>query len=64
MAFVIIAAVVALVAGWHFSQARMAHRAIPGRRSQFGEMRKERTHHVLWILGIVAAIVLFLAFVH
>lgn len=57
MAIVIIAAIVALVAGWHFSQASMAHRAIPGRRSQFGGMRKDRTHHLLWVIGIVVLVV-------
>ena len=64
MAIVIIAAIVALVAGWHFSQASMAHRAIPGRRSQFGGMRKDRTHHLLWIIGIVVLVVVAVVIVH
>jgi len=61
MAIVIIAAVVALVAGWHVSQAHMAHRAIPGRRSQLGPLRRERTHHILWFIVIVVVIVVFVA---
>jgi hypothetical protein len=64
MAILIIAAIVALVAGWHFSQASMAHRAIPGRRSQFGGMRKDRTHHLLWVVGIVVLAAVVVAIVH
>jgi hypothetical protein len=64
MAIVIIAAIVALVAGWHFSQASMAHRAIPGRRSQFGGLRKDRTHHLLWVIGIVVLVVVAVVIVH
>ena len=64
MAIVIIAAIVALVAGWHFSQASMAHRAIPGRRSQFGGLRKDRTHHLLWVVGIVVLVVVAAVIVH
>lgn len=64
MAIVIIAAIVALIAGWHFSQASMAHRAIPGRRSQFGGMRKDRTKHLLWVIGIVVLVVVVVAMAH
>jgi hypothetical protein len=61
MAIVIIAAVVALFAGWHFSQAHMAHRAIPGRRSQLGPLRRDRTRHLIWAIVIVVLVVLVLS---
>jgi FlaG/FlaF family flagellin (archaellin) len=54
----------ALIVGWHFSQAHMAHRAIPGRRAQLGPLRKDRTHHLMWVVGIVVLIVvIFIAVV-
>ena len=42
----------------------MAHRAIPGRRSQFGGMRKDRTKHLLWVVGIVVLVVVVVAMAH
>jgi len=58
MGVVILAGAAALIVGWHFSQAHMAHRAIPGRRSQLGPLRRDRTRHVLWTLGIVVLMIL------
>jgi len=50
MGVAIIAGAVALLIGWHFSQAHMAHRAIPGRRSQLGPLRKDRTRHLIRVV--------------
>ena len=57
MGVAIIVAVGALIVGWHFSQARMAHGAIPGRKSQLGPLRRDRARHLLWVIGIGALIV-------
>jgi hypothetical protein len=55
----------ALIVGWHFSQAHMAHRAIPGRRAQLGPLRKDRARHVLWVVGIgVLILVIFISLSH
>jgi len=60
----IIVAAGALFLGWHFSQAHMAHGAIPGRRAQLGPLRRDRARHLLWVIGIVALIVvIFIAIV-
>jgi hypothetical protein len=56
MGVVIIAGAVALVLGWHFSKAHMAHRAIPGRRAQLGPLRKDRTRHLTRVAGTIVAI--------
>ncbi len=64
MFLAVIAGAVAVYLGWHFSQAHMAHRAIPGRKSQFGGLRRDRTHHLIWVLGIgILFVVIFLAVV-
>jgi hypothetical protein len=65
MGVAIIAAAAALVVGWHFSKAHMAHRAIPGRRALLGPLRRDRTHHLRWVLGTGALIlVIFVLIVH
>jgi hypothetical protein len=65
MGVVILAGAAALIVGWHFSQAHMAHRAIPGRRAQLGPLRKDRARHLMWTIGIVVLIVvIFIAIVH
>jgi hypothetical protein len=65
MGVAIIVGAAALVLGWNFSKAHMAHRAIPGRRRQLRPLRRERTHHLLWTLGIVVGIVvIFVLIVH
>jgi len=65
MGVAIIAGAAALIAGWHFSQAHMAHRAIPGRRAQLGPLRRDRTRHLLWTILLVVLIALvFIAIVH
>jgi hypothetical protein len=65
MGVAIIAAAAALVVGWHFSKVHMAHRAIPGRRAQLGPLRRDRTHHLMWVLGMGALILLiFVLIVH
>jgi hypothetical protein len=52
----------ALIAGWHFSQAHMAHGAIPGRKSQLGPLRRDRARHLLWVIGAgVLIVVIFIA---
>jgi hypothetical protein len=58
MGVAIIAGAVALLVGWHFSQAHMAHRAIPGRRSQLGPLRKDRTRHLIRVVGTIVVIAL------
>jgi hypothetical protein len=64
MGVAIIAAIAALYVGWHFSQAHMAHRAIPGRRAQLGPLRRDRTHHLRWVLGMgVLIVVIFVLIV-
>jgi len=64
MGVAIIVAAGALFLGWHFSQAHMAHGAIPGRRAQLGPLRRDRARHLLWVIGIVALIVvIFIAIV-
>jgi hypothetical protein len=64
MGVAIIAGAVALLIGWHFSQAHMAHRAIPGRRSQLGPLRKDRTRHLIRVVGtIVVIVVIFIAII-
>jgi len=57
MGVAIIVAAGALIVGWHFSQAHMAHGAIPGRKSQLGPLRRDRARHLLWVIGIGALIV-------
>jgi hypothetical protein len=65
MGVAIIAAAAALVVGWHFSKAHMSHRAIPGRRAQLGPLRRDRTHHLMWVLGTgVLILVIFVLVVH
>lgn len=62
MGVAIIIAAGALFAGWHFSQAHMAHRAIPGRRAQLGPARRDRARHLLWAIGLaVLIVVIFIA---
>jgi hypothetical protein len=65
MGVAVIAGAVALIVGWHFSQAHMAHRAIPGRRDQIRPLRKDRARHAMWVVGSAVLIVLMLiAVVH
>jgi hypothetical protein len=60
MGLVLLGLAVAGYIGWHFSQARGAHRGIPVRKGQLRTYRKDRTHHVVWIVGIGLLIVLIL----
>ena len=60
MGVAIIAGAAALIVGWHFSQAHMAHRAIPSRRAQLGPLRRDRTHHLVRVIGIAVLIVVIL----
>ncbi len=65
MGIAIIAGAVALVLGWHFSKAHMAHRAIPGRRAQLGPLRRDRTRHLIRVVGTIAVIaVILIAIIH
>jgi hypothetical protein len=57
MGVVIIVGAAALVLGWHFSQAHMSHRAIPGRRATLGPLRRDRTRHLLRFVGVAVLIV-------
>ena len=62
MGVAIIVAAGALIVGWHFSQARMAHGAIPGRKAQLGPLRRDRARHLLWTIGLAVLIaVIFVA---
>ena len=63
MGLVLVGVAVAFYIGWHFSQARGAHRGIPVRKGQLKSYRKDRAHHVVWIVGIglVILLILFLA---
>jgi hypothetical protein len=60
MGLVLLGLAVAGYVGWHFSQARGAHRGIPVRKGQLRTYRKDRTHHVVWIVGIGLLVVLIL----
>ena len=60
MGLVLAGLAVACYIGWHFSQARGAHRGIPVRKGQLKSYRKDRTRHVVWIVGIGLVIVLIL----
>jgi hypothetical protein len=60
MGLVLIGVAVAFYIGWHFSQARGAHRGIPVRKGQLKSYRKDRTHHVVWIVGVGLLILLIL----
>ena len=61
MEIAVIAAAVACYIGWHASRAHMSHRGIPVRQRQLRAFRKERTHHVIWFLGV--AVVLLVVFI-
>jgi hypothetical protein len=63
MGVAIIAAAGALIAGWHFSQARMAHGAIPGRKAQLGPARRDRARHSLWVIGLAVLIAVIFALI-
>jgi hypothetical protein len=60
MGLVLLGLAVACYVGWHFSQARGAHRGIPVRKGQLKSYRKDRAHHIVWIVGIGLLIVLLL----
>jgi hypothetical protein len=60
MGLVLVGLAVACYVGWHFSQARGAHRGIPVRKGQLKAYRKDRTRHVAWIIGIGLLILLIL----
>jgi hypothetical protein len=60
MGLVLVGLAVACYVGWHFSQARGAHRGIPVRKGQLKAYRKDRTHHAVWIVGIGLVILLIL----
>jgi hypothetical protein len=60
MGLVLIGVAVAFYIGWHFSQAQGAHRGIPVRKGQLKSYRKDRTHHVVWIVGVGLLILLIL----
>jgi hypothetical protein len=60
MGLVVVGLVIACYVGWHVSQARGAHRGIPVRKGQLKAYRKDRTHHVVWIVGIGLLILLIL----
>jgi hypothetical protein len=60
MGLVFVGLAVAGYIGWHVSQARGAHRGIPVRKGQLKSYRKDRTHHVAWIVGIGLVILLIL----
>jgi hypothetical protein len=60
MGLVLVGLAVACYVGWHFSQARGAHRGIPVRKGQLKAYRKDRTHHVVWFFGIGLVILLIL----
>jgi hypothetical protein len=60
MGIVIIALAFACVIGWHASKAHMSHRGIPVRKGQLRSYRGDRTHHVIWALGLAGLIVLLM----
>jgi hypothetical protein len=63
MEIVIIAAAFSCFIGWHASRAHMSHRGIPVRKGQLRSFRGDRTHHFVWVLGLVGLIVLLLLLV-
>jgi hypothetical protein len=34
----------------------MSHKAIPGRRGQLKDLRKDRAHHLAWALSLLAPV--------
>jgi len=60
MGLVLVGVFVAGFIGWHLSKAFGAHRGIPVRKGQLRSYRKDRTHHVAWIVGIGLVILLIL----
>lgn len=60
MGLVLVGVAVACYIGWHFSQAHGAHRGISVRKNQLKSYRKDRTHHVVWIVGVGLLILLIL----
>ena len=52
MELAVIAGAVACFIGWHVSKAHMAHRGIPVRRRQLRGFRRDRTHHIIWFIGV------------
>jgi hypothetical protein len=63
MEIVLIALAFSCLIGWHASRAHMSHRGIPVRKGQLRSYRGARTHHVIWLLGIAAVIVVLLLLV-
>lgn len=63
MGLLLVGLAVAGYIGWHFSQARGAHKGIPVRKGQLKSYRKDRAHHVTWLVGIglVILLILFIA---
>jgi len=60
MGLVLLGLAIACYVGWHFSQARGAHRGIPVKKGQLKAYRKDRTRHLVWIVGIGLVILLIL----
>jgi hypothetical protein len=62
MFLAVIIGAVACVIGWHASRAHMSHRGIPIRRGQLRSFRRDRTHHLIWFLGVgVVFVLIYLA---
>jgi hypothetical protein len=62
MELAIIVGAVACVIGWHASRAHMSHFGIPFRRRQLRAYRRDRTHHLIWFIGIgILFVVIYLA---
>ena len=60
MGLVIVGVAVAVYVGWHLSQARLAHRGIPIRKGQLKGYRRDRTRHIMWIVGVGVLFLLIL----
>jgi hypothetical protein len=60
---IIIAAVAAVVIGWHISKVHMSHGGIPVRKSQLRDYRSDRLRHGtrLVVYAAVLALIIFVA---
>ena len=61
MELAVIAGAVACIVGWHASKAHMSHRGIPVRKGQLRSFRRDRTHHLIWFLGLGVVFLLLYA---
>jgi len=66
MGVAIIALVIACVFGWHASRVHMSHGLIPTRKGQLPGLRRDRTHHMIWLflMAIIIVVILLVVAIH